>query len=623
MLQNAFNIQFNKDLWERFLQFPKEKRALVIDNYGQSNLNQQSLQKLLEIACKYFELVVVFAHDNLRLQQHLQNENGEIKFSDYSHCKLLPLDATQRTQLIRRWVRLENDSSSEESDLVRQENHLRGLIQTAVNSGVVASTPFFILGILQLIESYESNPNAQFGSIGYIYQGIVTKKLSELNKTPPQINQTFLLTSLLAHWLYKNDVNEISEEDFQGVITQYNKNYRENIYLANFIKDLQTAQIVIRLGNNNWSFVGSHLRDFFVAKYYAQAIGEDDSVEQNTAITDIKLMIETILYEPHTRILLFLVYEANSNKKLIRWILTEASRIYANFDISNFESDTEFINDLEQSILDGNLLESENPLKNQDKRDESTTDDENDELSITENSLNKHLVKYSDELDDFTKASISLKMIELVGQLVKSFAGTIKAELKHQLIEECINIGLRFLRSIFDLHKDNLNELSNILKYLIRQRHPNISESELENRRDELLILIHHGLAYGVIKKISLSVGHEDLKDSFTDVFQSNELTSYKLVETAIRLDHYNSPMADKLIKLGKGIENNKFAFKVLRRLIADYVNYFEVMGAERQKLVEAFQLSGGKEYLLNNNKSERDAHLNHRQPQRFSPPQK
>ncbi len=96
-----------------------------------------------------------------------------------------------------------------------------------------------------------------------------------------------------------------------------------------------------------------------------------------------------------------------------------------------------------------------------------------------------------------------------------------------------------------------------------------------------------------------------------------------KLVETAIRLDHYDNPTADKLIRFGTSLKNNEFSNKVLRRLVADYLNYFEVVGAERQKLAKAFNLSGEKDYLFNVNKSERDALVNSKNSQKFTPPEK
>jgi hypothetical protein len=279
--------------------------------------------------------------------------------------------------------------------------------------------------------------------------------------------------ALLAHWLYENDVNEIERDDLETVIQNYNQEYRESVLSPQLVKDLEDAQILVRIGTGAWKFAGSHMRDFFIAKYYAQALGDEESPQKKAAVRDIQLMIETIKYEPHTRILLFLVYEANSNRSLIRWILNEAARIYSGLEVANFESDVQFINELEQSSLDGNLLESGDPRTNQDKRDAFISDDESDNDLLTTSAHQKSdLVKYSDDADEFTKCAIALKMIELVGQLVKSFAGTIKAELKQDLIEECINVGLRLCRSLLDSTKNELKDLSDILKHLIRDQNP-------------------------------------------------------------------------------------------------------------------------------------------------------
>ncbi|MBA3240664.1 MAG: hypothetical protein H0T60_05500 [Acidobacteria bacterium] len=259
---------------------------------------------------------------------------------------------------------------------------------------------------------------------------------------------------------------------------------------------------------------------------------------------------------------------------------------------------------------------------NQDKQDETDTNHEEDSGTALTERYQKSLIKYDDELDEFTKAAFALKMIELVGQLVKSFAGTIKAPLKRDLIVECVDVGLRLLHSIFKTNRENLQELGDILKYLIRQQNSQLKGQSLENRLDELIILIHNGMAYGIIKKIAQSVGHVDLKDSFTDVFESKALLSYRMVETSIRLDNY-APVAKKLIDFGKEIKDNKFAYNVLRRLIADYVNYSEIDREQRQKLVEKFKLTGGAEYLLNTTKSERTIHLKPRKTGKFLPPTK
>jgi hypothetical protein len=608
ILREEFPYQYEGELWDRFLQLPKEKRALIIDNFGQShNLNQDSLQKLLLTANKYFEFVVVFAHSDLQLRQFSSTDESTPSLSDYVHCNMLPLDPSQRTQLIRRWVRFEADAGMEERELINHENQLRTLIREAINNGLIASTPFYLFGALQLIESLKTNPNAQFGSIGYIYEGVITNSLSTLGKTAAEINRSFLIISLIAYWLYTNNTDEIEEEELNGVIKKYNQAYRSNVNPPKFLSEMQKAQILTRQANGNWKFVGTHLRDFFVAKYFAQALGDDGSVEREEAIASIQAMVETLVYEPHTRILLFLVYEAKSNTKLINYILNEARRVFGTYEPTDLDSDVSFLNDLEQTILGENLLQSGDTRKNQDKQDEvEKISEEVSDTSITDG-YRKNLVKYSDELDHFTKTAFALKMIELVGQLVKSFSGTIRAELKEELIEECVNVGFRLLHSVFKSNRQHLQQLGAILKHLVRHHNNRLQAQSLITRIDELIILLHNDMAYGVMKKIAHSIGHVDLRDSFTDVFHTKEPVSYKMVETAIRLDNY-APTAKKLVDFGRELldSKNQFAYNVLRRLVADYVNFSEIDRKQRQALVEKFKLTGGAQYLLNTAKSDR-----------------
>ena len=622
ILHEEFRHQYDAELWDRFLQLPKEKRALIIDNFGRSHtLNQQSLQKLLQVAKTYFEFVVAFAHSDLQIQEVSSADTAGPSLSDYVPSSMLPLDPTQRTQLIRRWVKSEGDTRMEEGELINHENRLRTVIREAINNGLIASTPFYIFGALQLIESLKSNPNAQFGSIGYIYEGVITNRLHELGKTAVEIDRTFLVVSLIAHWLYTNNTDEIDEESLTGVIKDYNLAYRSNISQSKFLNELQKAQILTRQVSGNWKFIGPHLRDFFVAKYFAQALGDDGSPEREHAVASIQTMVETIVYEPHTRILLFLVYEAKSNTKLINYILTQARLVFGTCEPTDLESDVEFLNELEQTILAGNLLQTSDPRTNQDKQDQAEKNSEEDSDTSITDPYRKNLVRYTDQLDHFTKTAFALKMIELVGQLVKSFSGTIRADLKAELIEECVNVGLRLLNSIFKTNQRHLQELGAILKHLIRHYDARLQSQNLINKIDELLILLHSDMSHGVIKRIAASVGHVDLRESFTDVFEQKGQVSYGLVETAIRLDNY-APTAKKLVDLGKELldSKNTFAYNILRRLVADYVNFSEIDKRQRQTLIEKFKLTGGAEYLLNTAKSDR-THVHTRKPAKFSPP--
>jgi hypothetical protein len=77
------------------------------------------------------------------------------------------------------------------------------------------------------------------------------------------------------------------------------------------------------------------------------------------------------------------------------------------------------------------------------------------------------------------------------------------------------------------------------------------------------------------------------------------------------------------LIRFGKQVKDNEFAYNLLKRLVADYINYFGVRGPERQRLADELELSGGKGYLINTDKGDRVVYIPDSKSQKFLPPQK
>ncbi len=80
------------------------------------------------------------------------------------------------------------------------------------------------------------------------------------------------------------------------------------------------------------------------------------------------------------------------------------------------------------------------------------------------------------------------------------------------------------------------------------------------------------------------------------------------MIEAAVRLDHYQDPILEKIISLGEEIkEDNKFVWDVLQRLVATYLNYNSGLHAsDRQRLIDKFNLGNNPAYLLNDEKDER-----------------
>jgi hypothetical protein len=249
-----------------------------------------------------------------------------------------------------------------------------------------------------------------------------------------------------------------------------------------------------------------------------------------------------------------LVSKAYDKPRFIRQVLSISKIIFAEFTPADLSSDVEFLNHLKkesQQKSKPELLESGSLLDRQEKLNNQIDEETESRLITKYSDKDKFLVEYKQELDEFIKAAITLKMIEVLGQLVRSFTSTLTGSIKEDIVSECVELGLRFLKGMYQVREENIQELKEIVMQLIRERHSDLRNQELIGRADNLVLFSFFGLTYGVIKKISSSLGQEDLKPIYTRVFNPKQTSlSYRIVEAALRLDHYQDPILKLTKKL-------------------------------------------------------------------------
>ena len=604
---SAFGDQYYGGTAEDFKQLGRSKRALIIDDFGQSGMNQAQLQKQLSNISEEFDYVIAVAHNNLRLQQFIKNENEEVRFSEFAHCEIKPFNLNQRSKLIQSWVKLANTSDSEDT-VLRQISRNEQIVETACDSGIVAPFPAYILGILTLNESTNlTTDQTKYGTVGYLYDSLITSRFSIFDQKDIDLQQTYILLGEMAFHMFKNELSDISIEETQEIINRYQSEYLQSVYIDKFIRQITETGIILR-NNGRLQFNSIQLRDFFVADYYSRAFGDQERAAE--AYREVDRIIKTVTYETHTRILLFLVFKANDKPRFIEQILNVSRIIFAGFTATDLESDVEFLNELkEANVPKPKLVKECSVWERRAQLNGADDEDEDEEVSVFRDREN-FLVEYREDLSEFTKAAITLKMIEVLGQLARSFASTLKGEVKIDIISETVDLGLRFLKSRYLFRTEDIEELRSIVAQLIKHKHPELNSAELLKRADQLLLFSYFGITFGVIKKISVSIGHEDLKGSFDKFFASHGGSglSYRMVEAAFRLDHYPDPLIDRIIKLGDELKDkNKFVWDVLRNFVAQYMNLSSVSNApERQKLIEKFNLADNSRYLINSEQAER-----------------
>jgi hypothetical protein len=135
---------------------------------------------------------------------------------------------------------------------------------------------------------------------------------------------------------------------------------------------------------------------------------------------------------------------------------------------------------------------------------------------------------------------------------------------------------------------------------LIRVREGIESTHELERSADDAVIWMSRGCAYGITKRISSSVGLEDLELTFAAVrdLLGSDWPSVSLTDLSIKLDHFKRTPENDLNALQKTLKDNAFASGILRQLVADYLYLHCSDTRTLQRLASRFNIKIGPEYL-------------------------
>ena len=113
--------------------------------------------------------------------------------------------------------------------------------------------------------------------------------------------------------------------------------------------------------------------------------------------------------------------------------------------------------------------------------------------------------------DPIVQFVTALRHLEILGQVLKNFPGSLEALAKLDITRECFHLGLRSLSVVLQLVRSGQSEILNEMSHEIRLRHPDMATWEVGNRARESLIGIVHMLSYGLTRRVAKAVGSRDL----------------------------------------------------------------------------------------------------------------
>lgn len=556
-----------------------KKTVLLIDNFETTNTNKEYRNKLLSTIDKYFEYIVITTNDLFFFEEKLLSNIANVYINNFKYFEIIRFGNFLRRSLIKKWILINREFTSQFEEQ-KELNTFCDTINRIIGKNLVPSTPFYILTIIQSLEAGKPN-DLQHSSYGYCYEYLIVKSFANASISAKEMDAFYNVLSCLAHEMFIRKESEISESKLKSFYDEHKNKYDVNMEYSYIVNKLLRTSI-ISLYNDIYHFKYKYLFYYFVAKYISLNISEESI---RLEITNITMHINR---EENSNILMFLMHLSRDNF-IIDKILEAAKLDFCKNEEVELDEDVDILNSLLEEVPERVLEQidsvdiTEERLKELDK---ISGEDQNSPEVDPDGEIEYTSEDSEDLLELSTQLNTSFKTIELLGQIIKCYYGSLKAETKYEIADEAFSITLRTLNCYFSLLRDNLN---NILKELVEY----FDEKKISDR-DKILkqsraFIFHLALiiAISFMKRTSCSIGSEDLELTYDRIIEKKGSIARQLLSMSIKLQHSRIIPEAEIIELDKYTRKKNLPNLLLKDLVLDFMYMFDVPLPTRQRICD------------------------------------
>ncbi|WP_419609704.1 hypothetical protein, partial [Thiolapillus sp.] len=186
------------------------------------------------------------------------------------------------------------------------------------------------------------------------------------------------------------------------------------------------------------------------------------------------------------------------------------------------------------------------------------------------------------------------KTIEILGQLLKSYYGSIKNERKREIISDVYSGPLRALRQFLTVLEQHREPLINGIEEYISA---NAKESNFDKvqRKKQARIYVFNlviFVALGCISKSASATSSRYLSDIARRVLNKHDDIAYRLTNLASQLDMPGYLPFEDIESLSNDTEKNVFAHRLLEAIVIRHLYFFHVSEKDKQRICGTLGIS-------------------------------
>jgi len=554
--------QFEKQFYGQYDEWKKKvNKIAIIDDYDHK-ISKNFIDYLKENFSKIYILVneeeyMVYLFDNK-------------SFVDFSLYTIEQLSVNSQEQLIRKWKSLSDGGVLllNDVDIDNIEAKINDII--AFNR-IVPRYPFYILTILQSLEAFMPG-NFAITAYGHCYNALITAQLIKKFVEHSDIDTCFNYLSSLAYDIYRT--TKIREEQYNNTtykefIVSYKNNHFISDSLIKKIENIEYPIIKTDAINGNISFIYPYTYYYFIGKYFAE--------NWNTCKEIVEHICDEVYYKENSYILIFIIHHTQ-NKELLDNILLHCMCSFDGYEPAKLtKEETSFMADLIKE-LPKSILSSLPVNENREK-----------ERNISENNqIESDGPEDRGEEPIFRDIRKAMRMMEVLGQILKNRAGSFDKQIVLGAIEEVENLGLRVLNMFIALIK--LDSLKDFLEARLNEEAEKGKVfTDMDKRQFIERYIQYLGFLFtmGMLYKISNSLNSEKLIEPVSIITEKVNTPAYKLIMALITLSNKGERGFNVLEEFYKEFQSdsNFIACRSLSFSIQSYMNTHKIDYRVKQRL--------------------------------------
>ena len=596
-LKNSFERTYEGEDYTQYCQLNPDDRVILIDEFEVPRKNFQGQRQVLKFIQKFSSKSILAGKDILSMRNQLDAMVGTGAFQGVSLYAIQEFGHVKRDELIKRWILLGRESSDWNlSQTLGERDRARLIINSTIGQNLMPSHPIISLILLQSMDLASANHIGK--TYGHYYQFLVTNALIGCGFRPEDLDAVLnYLSEFAFSEFYLPSCNQVTHSNYIRWHASFCDEYGVEFDSSKIRELLLRANLVSINSEGQMKFKYKYVYYFFLAKRLSRYI-DQEKIRQS-----IRHMCNRLHVDEYANVVLFLIHHSD-DKFVLETLRDSANSLLRDqdqfkFEISESNLNLNLINQL--STPPGvRLLEDRNPDDEQARelRERDLVESQNREIELVSQSEGK-TSQPMEALDLLAQAGVSAKTVELVGQVLRNYYGSLKVDRKLELGNDATKLALRALHSIFDAVISSDYEVVEEIVEMRRQyeldnlpHSDRKSEKELYQWSKDFCFSFFRFITHAIIRKVAGSLGSDQLKPTLKELVVRGDSIAYDLVEIAALLESPDDIPTMKITSLVKRLKNNPLAYQVLRDFAAQRVYRYPIQYKDKQWLAEKLNFS-------------------------------